>query len=143
MHIKEEIVGITSFALRQLIHYTTAARPLEACGLLLSSRDGDPIDEIVPIRNSSKRAHHRFAFDPEDWVQAYFDAQKNQRQLVGFFHSHPIDAPIPSPTDFAGLPPAFSGIYCIISLRTQSPLIQMYRGQAGELHPLMLTEVSV
>ncbi|WP_020616919.1 Mov34/MPN/PAD-1 family protein [Paenibacillus daejeonensis] len=143
MHIEKDTAEITPAAIEHLIKYATEAHPLEACGLLVSSGIGDPIDEIVPIRNSSKQAHHRFAFDPQDWVQAYFNAQKNQRHLVGFFHSHPMGAPVPSPTDYAGLPPAFAGIYCIVSVCTHPPQIQMYRGQAGELHPLMLAEVSV
>ncbi|GBF76123.1 hypothetical protein PA598K_04571 [Paenibacillus sp. 598K] len=127
---------MTSDALRQLIAHSLEALPAEACGLLLSRDDDLTIDCIVPIRNSSPSPERRFSFDPRDWIKAFYDAQKNQQHLVGFFHSHPSGAPLPSATDYAGLPQGYGGIYCIVSAAPDAPLVKAYREHDGELHPL-------
>ena len=134
--IPDDACRMTQDALRQLITCSLEALPSEACGLLLSRNDDLTIDSIVPIRNSSPSPERRFAFDPRDWISAYYNAQKNQQHLVGFFHSHPSGTPLPSATDYAGLPQGYGGIYCIVSAAPDASLVKAYREHDGELYPL-------
>lgn len=134
--IPDDACRITQDALRQLITCSLEALPVETCGLLLSSSDDETINTIVPIRNSSSSPERRFAFDAGDWIRAFYDAQKNQQHLVGFFHSHPSGEPLPSATDYAGLPQGYGGIYCIVSAAPDSSLVEAYREHDGELRPL-------
>lgn len=98
---------MTSAAYSRMTGYCLSALPDEACGLLTASaspdsRGGALIDGIVPIRNAAAHPKAHFSFHPADWVQAYYDTRKNRQTIVGFFHSHPASAPVPSTSDEAG-----------------------------------------
>jgi proteasome lid subunit RPN8/RPN11 len=82
------------------------------------------------IRNTSSSAVDTFSFHPEDWVSAYFQAQKNQRNIVGFFHTHPQGTAHPSIKDVQGWIPW--GTYWIISLDESNSEIAVYRRGSQE-----------
>ncbi len=65
--------------------------PKEACGLLLNIRGKE---RYYPCRNLSMTDHQCFILDPEDYVKA-----DNAGDIVGIFHSHPINLPNPSDAD--------------------------------------------
>ncbi|MCD9025629.1 Mov34/MPN/PAD-1 family protein [Cohnella silvisoli] len=99
----------TSVVLNQLLEndLLTACRerlPYETCGIVY----GTAADGIVTaegyaiVRNGSSSPSDTFSFHPEDWVSAYFQAQKNQRNIVGLFHTHPQGSSVPSTGDEQG-----------------------------------------
>ncbi|SDW53675.1 Mov34/MPN/PAD-1 family protein [Paenibacillus sp. CF384] len=145
-------VTITSHAYQSLIEICLRALPEEACGILTGTgtiRRAQPpnvtVTGIQAIRNRSQQPHNRFAFDPKEWIQAYYSMQKNRQSLVGYFHSHPSTMPIPSTADWNGLHAAAHGInYWIVSLQqADKPLIQPYWAENGRFTPLMLTKISI
>ncbi|MFS0722907.1 Mov34/MPN/PAD-1 family protein [Paenibacillus sp. 1P07SE] len=138
----DEICRITAAAVQQMTACALSAYPLEACGVLLSGTSSR-IESAVPIRNGSRHPERSFSFDPEQWIPIYYAAQKNQQIVVGFFHSHPHGSPEPSAADYAGLPPAFAGVYCIVSLEDESPRVHAYRGISGRLSPLVLAQIGI
>ncbi|MEK3881674.1 M67 family metallopeptidase [Paenibacillus sp. PL2-23] len=124
-----------------LITVCTASYPQEACGILACSSHSAAIDIIIPITNAHPRPQRAFAFDPVEWTSVFFSMQKNRQQLVGFFHSHPASAPLPSPRDERGFLPQTGMSYWVISLMDEErPLVQPYRQLDGQFQaiPLML-----
>mgnify|MGYP003111358455 FL=1 len=65
--------------------------PKEAVGLLLNIKGKE---RYFPCRNLSMTDHQCFILDPEDYVRC-----DNLGDIVGIFHSHPIDPPTPSQAD--------------------------------------------
>lgn len=130
---------ITSAAHSALINHCLTALPLEACGLLAASSSSSSIDSLYPIRNIDSQPETGFTFDPAQWTEAFFNMQKNQQKLVGFYHSHPQTAAIPSVRDVNGIIWGQTAAYWIISLvNVQSPIIQPYIQRNGSFIPVPL-----
>jgi proteasome lid subunit RPN8/RPN11 len=100
--------------------------PNETCGILFGCDTGNQakVDGFAVIRNEARHPREAFRFSPEDWAQAYYEAQKNQRKIVGFFHSHPGGRPLPSIQDSKGWLPW--GTYWIVGFSEESCGIAVY-----------------
>jgi proteasome lid subunit RPN8/RPN11 len=118
----------------ELLAACRAKLPYEACGILYGSTTqlfGNERNEEVLvngyefIRNTALHPADTFIFHPEDWVSVFFQAQKNQRQIVGFFHTHPLGKAVPSTRDEQGSIPWTT--YWIISLEEGHSDIAAYR----------------
>lgn len=75
------------------------ATPRECCGLLLG-REGR-IDLAVPARNVAADPFNRFEIDPQALIAAHREARAGGRAVIGYYHSHPTGAALPSATDRA------------------------------------------
>ena len=77
-----------------------AARPREACGLLLGRREGARVvvERVVVARNVAQDVE-RFEVDPRDHLQAQRDARDAGLDVVGAWHSHAEGPATPSATD--------------------------------------------
>jgi proteasome lid subunit RPN8/RPN11 len=89
---------ISSSARAAIVRHAVAARPRECCGILLG-RD-DQIVDAVPAANVSPEPG-RFLVDPKAHIDARRAARSRGLEVVGFYHSHPHSAPVPSATDLA------------------------------------------
>ncbi|MFC5470017.1 Mov34/MPN/PAD-1 family protein [Cohnella suwonensis] len=98
------IVRLSEELENDLISAALARLPLECCGVVYGTATDDAIvaDAFGLVRNAAISPERRFAFHPEDWVSVIFEAQKNQREIVGFFHSHPEESVLPSQRDMNG-----------------------------------------
>lgn len=78
--------------------------PYESCGVLFGDISGGTVraDGFAFLRNAAAQPEKSFRFDPEEWIQISYRAQKNQRIIVGFFHSHPYGSDRPSRQDGEG-----------------------------------------
>jgi proteasome lid subunit RPN8/RPN11 len=144
---EEAMIVITSEARERLIEACLAARPAEACGLLLADAEGGPIDRIRPVRNAHPRPERAFRFDPEDWVRAWAETRRSRRRIAGFYHSHPCAPPMPSAADLENWR-RFGGreySYWIVSLlNADRPEIAAWRLRGGVPgSPLVPAEISV
>ena len=76
----------------------------------------------------------RFLIDPKDHIQARRDARAEGMDVVGFYHSHPHSAPVPSETDLADASYA-NHLYLIVGLTGEAAELRLYRftGEAFEL----------
>jgi proteasome lid subunit RPN8/RPN11 len=90
--------------------------PHEACGVIFGREEGLTlaVEGFAVIRNAATEPGSRFSFSPGDWVAAYYEAHKNRRSIVGFFHSHPHGSLLPSSEDTQGWLPW--GTYWIVGL---------------------------
>ena len=74
--------------------------PNESCALLVSDNNkGKEISiiDIIPMKNSDLSVL-TFSIDPQELIDTYQKVEKQDRQVVGIFHSHPAE-PIPSSID--------------------------------------------
>ena len=93
-----------------ICNHAESVYPEECCGILLGKIVGisKTIVEVIPTINAWNKAesdeldrskNNRYSIDPQD----IFMAQKRERELdldiIGFFHSHPDYAAIPSTCD--------------------------------------------
>ena len=94
MHIavtRDVIAGIEAEA--------RAAHPRECCGILLG--EGDRIDQVVPTANVHPAPDTHFEIDPQALIDAHRAARSGGPQVMGYYHSHPAGAAVPSETDRA------------------------------------------
>lgn len=93
-------VEVTSQALAAMRAAAAAAHPREACGLLLG--EGARITAARETRNIHPAPHTHFEIDPQALIDAHRAARSGAGpQVIGYFHSHPEGAAIPSATDRA------------------------------------------
>lgn len=108
--------------LRLIAAAAREAAPAECCGALAGQRLSSTttlIESAIPISNPLGRTtRDRYLIGPEAWLRASTDAGAPDR-LVGFYHSHPNSAAVPSAVDRDAAWPWY--IYLIVSLRMGAP----------------------
>ena len=78
--------------------------PYECCGVLLGTAgvDGWTIVDIVPAANAAmESARNRYVIAPEEVVRIMRQARQRDLEIAGFYHSHPDNPAMWSPTDLA------------------------------------------
>lgn len=90
---------VTSAALAAMRAAAAAAHPCEACGLLLG--EGGRITEARETRNVHPEPTTHFEIDPQALIDAHRAARAGGAEVIGYFHSHPAGAALPSATDRA------------------------------------------
>ncbi len=74
-----------------------ANKPYEACGVLIGTLDGSTalVEKALPITNS-KRTVRSFELDPKEHYDAWNEADKKGREIIGVYHTHPVSSAVPS-----------------------------------------------
>jgi proteasome lid subunit RPN8/RPN11 len=129
--------GIRESALEAIIAHARSARPNECCGVLIGGEGR--IEEAVAGRNIADRPT-RYLLDPQDHINALRGARRRGLQVVGFYHSHPHSAPVPSETDRAEASYP-DHLYLIVGFATVQPEVRLFKLVSGNF--LELTFVTV
>lgn len=82
-----------------MLSAAAARHPHEACGLLLGAAGA--ITALRETANVAPDPRRHFEIDPAALIAAHRAARAGGPALVGYFHSHPVGDPAPSPTDRA------------------------------------------
>jgi proteasome lid subunit RPN8/RPN11 len=113
-----------SFA-RQIEKEGAAAYPNECCGVIFG-RDVEGqtrriVERIVPMENAFDAAEqfHRFSITAKQLMWAEKEAAKEDRLVLGFYHSHPDHPARPSETDRQYAWPFYS--YVIVAIANRIP----------------------
>jgi proteasome lid subunit RPN8/RPN11 len=111
---------VGAIELDQIRRHGESDYPHECCGLLIGSFDpsGRKVAlEIFPIGNAREDAakRNRFLIAPEDLMRGEKHARQRERDVVGFYHSHPDHPAVPSAFDLEHAWPVYS--YVIVSVR--------------------------
>ena len=114
------------------------ARPGECCGILIGSPGR--VHESRRAANLSDDPN-RFLVDPGAHVRALRESRHQHLEIVGFYHSHPHSAPIPSARDLAeaSYPDL---IHAIVGLQNDVAETRVYRlcGDRFEHVPVELVD---
>ncbi len=98
--------------------------PVEACGILVGRSAGDErIVENVIFAKNILGLPVAYEMDAEEILRAFRQAEKEGKEVVGFFHSHPTHEPFWSTEDEARSKYWVGHSFLIISLKDNS-----YRG---------------
>jgi proteasome lid subunit RPN8/RPN11 len=84
-----------------LKNWAEECNPMEAPALLSGIVDEKNntgiVTDVYPMPNM-EQSSVRFEIDPEEFYKIYEKSEKEGKQILGIFHSHPMD-PIPSGVD--------------------------------------------
>ncbi|MFB6107931.1 MAG: desampylase [Haloplanus sp.] len=99
-----ESLRLTAAVRASLLAHAREGRdpPREVCGVLAGERG--PPDRVTGTRrvpNAAADQRTRYELDPEAAVAAVDAVESGGDEVVGFYHSHPESAPVPSDTDRA------------------------------------------
>jgi len=83
------------------------------------------VTEAAAARNIADEPT-RFLIDPQDHIDAIRRARTSGLAVVGFYHSHPHSAAIPSETDRAEATYP-DHLYLIVGLAAATPEIRLFR----------------
>ncbi len=72
-------------------------KPYEACGVLIGTINGSTahVEKVLPVTNV-KRTRTSFELDPKEHYDAWNGAEKNGKEIVGVYHTHPVSSAVPS-----------------------------------------------
>lgn len=115
----------------QMIAHAFACHPEESCGLLAGPGPSD-IRRVFPTTNVLHSSTN-YTIDPSEHLNAIREADANEWEVIGVFHSHPHTEGYPSVTDVT-LAPDPSWLYVIIGMeQIDEPTVRAYRIVAGEI----------
>jgi thiosulfate/3-mercaptopyruvate sulfurtransferase len=118
---------------RQINAEGVAAFPNECCGMLIGRElpHGRVVDRIEPADNAfgAEEQYHRFSIPPLQQMKAERAAQKENKTLIGFYHSHPDHPARPSEYDREHAWETFSYL-----------IVQIQSGKPGDMTSWMLDE---
>lgn len=89
----------------------TAGAEVEVCGALVGTDSA--IIEVWPLANRSAHADRSFLIPAEDVLRVEQAAEARGLQVLGFYHSHPRGAAMPSPSDLRQAVPGY--MYLIVA----------------------------
>jgi proteasome lid subunit RPN8/RPN11 len=129
---------IRQSVLDAMVAHARDQRPRECCGLLIG-RDG----QVLIARRAANLSDdpNRYLLDPK----AYLDARREGRiqgfAVLGFYHSHPHSAPVPSPTDIAEAwyP---DHLYAIVGFADDRPETRIYELRDSQFVELRMAVVA-
>ncbi len=110
-------ITITAEALRDMEEEAGRVFPAEACGVLLAETGERRICGLRVLENRIKgeEAERFFEIDPLKLYRAEQEAEKGQRKIIGFCHSHTEAEAVLSETDESYMIPGM--LYLILSLK--------------------------
>ena len=87
--------------LRAIEDHARRGYPREVCGVLVGRREADvAVEDVIPVENREREAPRvRYQIAPEDLLRIQRESRASQRDVVGFYHSHPDHPARPSETD--------------------------------------------
>lgn len=131
------MITLTAQVVGRVVEHARRAAPSECCGLLLG--DGANVAEAVPIRNISE-SPARFLIDPAEHIAERRRARVRGLSVMGFYHSHPHSAPLPSASDRdeATYP---DHLYLIVSLAADPPELGLFQFVGGNFERLPFVTV--
>ena len=120
---------LSAVARDALVAEAGAAGGAECCGLLAGT--GEVVERIYPVPNAAEERSARYEMAPAEMWAARRRAAADGYEVLGFYHSHPRTAPVPSSYDVerAYYPDA---IYAIVGPSAE-PRVRAFRISGGHV----------
>ena len=90
---------VSGEVIRTILAEAERTSPDECCGILLGR--GESVEHAMPTANVAPAIGRLFEIDPQALVDAHRAARRGGPEVVGYYHSHPGGAAMPSATDRA------------------------------------------
>ena len=90
-------LSISSQHTREIINWAAQSEPQECCGLLIGV--GNSVEQVVLTNNVAANSEVAFEIDPATLILWEKRGRLGGGRIIGYFHSHPNGAPLPSQTD--------------------------------------------
>jgi proteasome lid subunit RPN8/RPN11 len=133
----EREIEIRRGALEAVVAHARAEAPRECCGLLVGTAPA--VLEAAAARNIADAAT-RFLVDPQDHINTLRLARQRHLEIVGFYHSHPHSAALPSETDRAEA--SYPGhLHLIVSLAVEPADVRLFRLVDGNFREVRFVTV--
>ena len=113
-----------------MITHAREAAPDECCGVVLG-RAG-VIHEAVRARNVAEHPRTRFVVDPADHIAARRYGRDRGLEVLGFYHSHPRSAAVPSAADLSEAA-YLDHLYVIVGLAADPPEVRVFGFDNGNI----------
>ena len=125
-------IYLSAAAREALERAAAAAFPAECCGLLAGR--GRRVETILPVSNAAEERETRYEMAPAEMWAARRRAAEAGLETVGFYHSHPRTAPVPSSHDVerAYYPDA---VYLIVGPAPEFP-VRAFRIAGGRVEEI-------
>ncbi len=82
---------------QSIIEHARKTQPSECCGVIIG--EGIRVEQIVPVPNVANDPEHHYHMDDKTLLEMMFQTQRQNLEVIGFYHSHPRTDPIPSQED--------------------------------------------
>jgi proteasome lid subunit RPN8/RPN11 len=93
-------VKISTQALEEVRAHAVEGYPYEICGMLVAEPGSDVVTLTRRVRNTVvERARDRYEMDPIDQIRIQRELDRDGRELIGYYHSHPDHPALASATD--------------------------------------------
>jgi proteasome lid subunit RPN8/RPN11 len=94
-------VRIQAAHVRAIEDHARSGYPNEVCGVLVGRRESEvTVEGVIPVENRERELPRvRYQIAPEDLLRIQRESRASQRDVVGFYHSHPDHPARPSETD--------------------------------------------
>lgn len=115
--MNQERLEIGTDMLGRVRRHALAGYPEEICGGLLGRRDAVAVRvaEVVPLHNErDDERDRRYLIGPDDVLSLEKRAEASDQQVIGFYHSHPDAAAVPSDYDRQHAWPGY--VYLIVAV---------------------------
>jgi proteasome lid subunit RPN8/RPN11 len=120
--MNESTITISEELKARIDESATAAYPEECCGVLIGRENGESKQVIYILETDnihSDNKTRRFMIGPDDVKRAERIAREKNAGIIGFYHSHPDHAAVPSEHDREFAWPWY--IYIIVSVFNGKP----------------------
>jgi proteasome lid subunit RPN8/RPN11 len=131
--------AIPAELLDEIVEWSRAGFPNEACGLLAANRtaeDGGTPSRFVPMRNAAA-SPYRYLMDPDEQLRVMLEIDDRDEVVWGIVHSHVASKAEPSATD-VGLAAYPDALYLICSLAADPPIVRAWAIEDGRVGEVVL-----
>lgn len=123
--------------IQSIVTHARNEQPYEACGIISGSVG--VASRIIPIKNAAINAQYHYQMDAKELLQALQNIDSADEQMIGIYHSHPNNEPVPSPEDIREAQLNTPNIvHVIVSLKYGKARLQAWTMQDGQVHKVEL-----
>ena len=124
-----------------IVAHARAVAPNECCGLLAGhAASVARVERVLPLANADE-SPTTFRADPADLLAAFESLDAAGLDLLGIYHSHPLTAAYPSPTDVTYARGYPGVVHVVVSLRDPDrPDVRAFRIDGARVSELSIAE---
>ena len=111
----------------EMIVHARQEDPDECCGILAGA--DDTVAKLYRIKNATP-SPYRYSMEPQEFLEAMLDSERNEWEMLAFYHSHTHSPAYPSQTDVRLAVDSWmlDVLYILVSLEdTDAPQIRAFQ----------------